>query len=382
MSYGCQTGTVEWLKGGVILLALLPAACASVHTTVSTLPPLQNQVPVEVPAFNFHAVSPPMEEFLDQYVPKVSSTDRQAWDLVGSVTNRDVFPFEYDASLTQSSEQTFASHKGNCLAFSSMLVAMARHRGLKAWYQEVEIPPQWSSVNNTLLVSKHINVVVEGKFGQWVVDVSGERAAVTSKVKRITDAEALAQYYNNLGADALLTGELATAYAYITKALQTRPRLAWLWSNLAVVYSHNGQRDDAAATYLAALELSPNNAVAANNLYLIYESEGKHEAAQKLLYKVERHRRNNPYYLYHLSELAFDEGRYEESREMLEEAIGINRNEYRFHYELARLLATEGNLVEAQASLDRALELAPEYDRLYNGWMDGIRVEALPPLPN
>jgi len=382
MSNRCQIGTVDYVKNGVILLTLLLGACASVRTSVSTLPPLQNQVPLEVPAVNLHAVSAAMEEFLDLYVPLSMSRDSQASNLVSSVTLRNVFPFKYDPSLTQSSEQTFATHTGNCLAFSSMLVAMARHRGLSAWYQEVEIPPQWSSVNNTLLVSKHINVVVEGKTGQWVVDVSGERAAVTSKVKRISDAEALAQYYNNLGADALLTGQLATAYSYITKALQTQPRLAWLWSNLAVVYTHNGQRDDAAATYLAALELNPNNAVAANNLYLIYESEGKHEAAQKLLYQVERHRRNNPYYLYHLSELAYNEGRYQESREMLQQAIEINWNEYRFHYEMARLLATEGNLVEAQASLDRALELAPEYDHMYNGWMDGTRVEALPPLPN
>lgn len=364
------------------MLILSLTACAPVQPKISAVPPLQGQVPFTVPATNFQSVSAPMQEFLDLYVPPKANPHAQAWNLIGSVTNRKVFPFEYDPSATLTAEQTFAAHKGNCLAFSSMLVAMARHRGLDAWYQEVEIPPQWSSVNNTLLVSKHINVVVEGKYGEWVVDVSGERIAVARRVKRITDTEALAQYYNNLGADALLTGQLAAAYAYITKALQIQPRLSWLWSNLAVVYGRNGQRDDAAATYLTALELNSNNAAAANNLYLIYDGEGNHEAAQELFAKVERHRRNNPYYLYHLSELAFDEGRYEESREMLLEAIDINRNEYRFHYELARLLATEGNLVEAQASLDRALELAPEYDRLYNGWMDGIQVEALPPLPN
>ena len=364
------------------MLVLSLTACASVHPKVSTIPPLRNQVPVVVPAVNFQTVSAPMEEFLDLYVPPNASTDSQAWNLVGSVTNRDVFPFEYDPSVTLTAAQTFAAHEGNCLAFSSMLVAMARHRGLKAWYQEVEIPPQWSSVNNTLLVSKHVNVVVEGAHGQWVVDISGERAAVSRKVKRISDTEALAQYYNNLGADALLRGQLSTAYAYITRALETQPRLAYLWSNLAVVYNHNGQRDDAAATNLAALELNPNNAVAANNLYLIYAAGGQHEAAQKLLTKVERHRRRNPYYLQHLSELAFDEGRYEDSREMLLQAIEMNENEYRFHYGLARLLATEGNLAGAQASLDRALALAPEHDRSYDGWMNGIRVEALPPLPN
>jgi len=381
MSNGCHTSTVRYANGGVILLTLLLSACASVRPVVSALPPLLNQIPIEVPDADFQSVSAPMTEFLDQYVPLSDSIETRSWNMAWSVTDRTTLPFDYEPNLTQTAAKTFATHKGNCLSFSSMLVAMARNRGLKAWYQEVEIPPQWSNLKNTLLVSKHVNVVVEGSLGQWVVDISGERTAVSRKVKRISDEEALAQYYNNLGAGALVSNDLASAYALIAKALRTEPRRAYLWSNLAVVYSRNGQRDDAAATYLVALEFEPNNAVAANNLYLIYENEGRHEEAQKLFNKVERHRRKNPYYLYHLSELAFSEGRYQESQEMLEGAIEMNGEEYRFHYELARLLAAEGNMVEAQASLDRALELVPELDRVYNGWADGIRVDALPPLP-
>jgi tetratricopeptide (TPR) repeat protein len=363
-------------------LALSLTSCASVHLSTPTYPALQHVAPVEVPDADFQSVSASMLEFLEQYVPMTDGIETRAWNLSWAVTNRTALPFEYEPNLTQTATQTFESRQGNCLSFSSMLVAMARNRGLKAWYQEVEIPPQWSNHQNTLLLTRHINVVVEGSRGQWVVDISGERAAVSRRVERISDAEALAQYYNNLGADALVDNQLALAYAYISKALRTAPGLAYLWSNLGVVFNRNGQQDDAVATYLHALGLESSSATAANNLYLIYESAGKLEEAQKLLTKVERHRRKNPYYLYHLSELAFNEGHYKESRKMLEEAIQMNREEYRFHYGLARLLATEGNLSEAQASLDRALELAPELDRHNNGWTDGVRVDALPPLPN
>jgi tetratricopeptide (TPR) repeat protein len=382
MSNKCHTGAVKCIKGGIILLALSLAACASVNLSTQTYPTLQNVAPVEIPDADFQSVSASMIEFLDQYVPMTEGIETRSRNVSWAVTNRTVLPFEYEPNLTQTAAQTFGSQRGNCLSFSSMLVAMARNRGLKAWYQEVEILPQWSNHQNTLLLTRHINVVIEGKQGQWVVDISGERAAVSRRVKRISDAEALAQYYNNLGADALVSNQLAEAYAYITKALRIDPGLAYLWSNLAVVFNRNGQQDDAVATYLLALGLEPNNAPAANNLYLIYESAGRHEEAQKLLSKVERHRRKNPYYLYHLSELAFNEGHYKESREMLEEAIEMNGEEYRFHYGLARLLATEGYLAEAQASLDRALELVPELDRHNNGWTEGVRVDALPPLPN
>jgi tetratricopeptide (TPR) repeat protein len=363
-------------------LALSLTACASVRHSTPTFPALRNVAPVEVPDADFQSASASMIAFLDEHVPMTSGIETRAWNLSWAATNRWVMPFDYEPDLTQTAAQTFESQRGNCLSFSSMLVAMARDRRLKAWYQEVEIPPQWSNRQNTLLLTRHINVVVEGKQGQWVVDISGERAAVSRKVKRISDDAALAQYYNNLGADALVRNDLALAYAYISKALRTDPGLAYLWSNLAVVFNRNGQQDDAVATYLLTLRLEPGNTAAVNNLYLIYESAGKHEEAQKMLSKVERHRRRNPYYLYHLSELAFNEGHYKESREMLDEAIEMNTEEYRFHYGLARLLATEGNLAEAQVSLDRALELVPELDRHNNGWTEGVRVDALPPLPN
>jgi len=317
-----------------------------------------------------------MEAFTAQHTGAGDTRDQRAGTLIWALTNEFMYPFTYDPGLTLNSVETFERHAGNCLAFSSMLVAMARRAGLEAWYQEVEIPPQWQSVNRTLLVSMHINVVLEGNRDQWVVDISGKDSSKGRKVKRISDAEAKAQYYNNLGADALTKDNLALAYAYFSKAIGTGPELAYLWSNLAVVYTRNDQAGDARKAYITALDIDGDNPVAANNLYMMYEREGNHGAAQKLLARVERHRRKNPYYLFHLSTLAYEEGRYVESREMLEKAIVLKDQEYRFHYELARLLAEEGNRDAAQASLDRALQLAPDLP-----WLSGAVVDHLPPLP-
>jgi len=365
------------------LVAWFPAACVSTALTgPPRIAPLNNQPEVQVAEVDFHALSPAMEKFLDLYVPVEDSRDRRAWNLVWATTDENVLGFDYEPSLTKTSIQTFAERTGNCLAFSSMLVAMARQRGLTAWYQEVEVPPNWQSVNNTLLVSKHINVVVEGNRDEWEVDISGRREELARKNKRISDKAALAQYYNNLGADALMQEELAEAYAYIVKAIETDASLSFLWSNLAVVYSRNHQNEEAKRGYLTALRLDPRDANAANNLYLIYEQEGNYDSAQKYKRIVERHRKKNPYYLYYLSSLAFDEGRYQDSRDMLRKAIDLQEKEYRFHYSLARSLAQVGELNEAQAALDRALQLAPE-----EAWLDasmrGVNsLDDLPALPD
>ncbi|NIQ94756.1 MAG: hypothetical protein GWN87_11495, partial [Desulfuromonadales bacterium] len=46
-----------------------------------------------------------------------------------------------------------------------------------------------------------------------------------------------AQYYNNLGVEALLASDLPVAWARFRQALRTDSDLAYLWSNLGVVYN-------------------------------------------------------------------------------------------------------------------------------------------------
>lgn len=347
--------------GAMLLLASLLGACASYRGVPHALAPLHGvTVPtVEMPAFG--RVTPEMKSFLDRHVAPAAEGGREklAWTLVWAATDRNVLDFDYDPGVTLTPEETFAHRTGNCLSFSLMFVAMARHLGLDAWYQEVEVPPQWNSANNTLLVSMHINVVVEGARGAWVVDVSGEGGTPTRHQRRLRDVEAHAQYLNNLGAEALTANELGRAFAHFVKAIGIAPDLSYVWSNLGVVYNRNGQPDAAREAHRTALRIDPGNAVAANNLYLIYEQEGDLASARELRARVEKHRRKNPYYLYQLSSQALADGRLADSLGLLEQAIALNGREYRFHYERARTLARAGDLDAARASLDRALELAP-----------------------
>lgn len=362
--------------GGALLLALSLVGCAS-HSAVSRhLAPLHDHEipPVDVP--DFAEVTPQMEAFLQRWVAGERGRDTRAWTLAWAVTDRNVLDFHYDPAVTLAPAETFARRTGNCLSFALMLVAMARHVGLDAWYQEVEVPPQWNNANNTLLVSLHINVVVQGNQAAWVVDVSGETGTRTRRLRRVDDAEARAQYLNNLGAEALTNDDLGTAYAYFLSAITAAPELSYLWSNLGVVYNRNGQTGDAQRAHRAALRIDPGNAVAANNLFLIYEQQGDRQAARALQARVEKHRRRNPYYLYHLSLEAFDAGRVAEARALLERAIALNGREYRFHYELARTLLRSGDRAAARTSLQRALELAPG-----DALAGDVALDNLPQLP-
>jgi tetratricopeptide (TPR) repeat protein len=271
-----------------------------------------------------------------------------------------VFPFDYNPQVTLPADQAFQAKTGNCLTFSSIFIAMARSAGLDAWYQEIQIPTSWSSVNETLLVSKHVNAVIQHEGRKYTVDVSLLEQDDSHRARRLSDREATAQFYNNLGADALVQNKLAQAFAYFKKALSTRPNLAYVWSNLGVVYSRNEQVQDAIAAYRHSIQLEPDQTVALNNLFLIYEEQGDLEAAAKIQSRVESNRRRNPYYLNHLAETANEEKRYADAIKLVKRAIGMDENEYRFHYTLAQSYYHLGEIETARGSLAKARELAPD----------------------
>ncbi len=335
------------------------AGCAGQSWQQPGIPALENQPPYEVQDEDILSISQEMLGFVDQHTPRDMRNSSRAFALAYATMDPNFLDFNYDPSQTLSGEDTFERKTGNCLSFSSMFIAMARAAGMNAWYQEVEVPREWSSVNETLLVSRHVNAVVKDLYLEYVVDVSRKYRNEEVSSRRITDKEALAQFYNNLGADALVENQLAKAHAYFVKAVETDPFAAYIWSNMGVVYRRNGQAEDAKAIYRTALNLDSEELVALNNLYSIHMEQGNEAAARDIHAQVERHRQKNPYYLQHLSGQAVEERRYDDSIRLLRRAIRLKEEEYRFHVALAQSLALNGETGEAQQSLERAKELAP-----------------------
>lgn len=304
-------------------------------------------------------VSDAMSAFIDDHLTAAAHPEKKTRALAHAALDPAVLNFEYDPLVTLTSAEAFAARKGNCLTFSSLFIAMAREAGLDAWYQEVEVPPEWNSVKETLLVTMHVNAVVRHRGSQYTIDISRIGQAPHAKVRRISDGEARAQYLNNLGADALVDSDLPRAYAYFRAAIRTHPGLAYTWSNLGVVFKRNGQVEDARSAYLEALRLDSRNSTALNNLQIIHVEQGDFAAAAAIRARVEKNRRSNPYYLLHLARVANDEMRHAEAVDLLERAIRLKKDDYRFHLALAESLDRSGRHDLAQHSLERARRLLP-----------------------
>ena len=341
-------------------LALLLAACAGTpRIGDSPVPPLQGLPVPAVSDVDLLAISPEMQQFTERYARHGNTEEAgKAWMLAYAALDPYLLDFDYDPLVTLPADEAFRARRGNCLTFSSLFVAMARSAGLHSWYQEVRVPPKWSAVNETLLVSKHVNAVVSERGRRYVIDVSRREPEAGERTRRLSDGEAKAQYFNNLGVDALVEGDLGRAYAYFTRALETQPGLAYVWSNLGVVFRRNAQMEDAVRAYHTALQAEPDQAVALNNLHDLYTETGDLQAAAELERRVEHNRRKNPYYLHHLAEVASEEQRWNDAVDLLNRAIRIDGNEYRFHYTLAHVQYHLGELETARGSLARARELA------------------------
>lgn len=356
------------LLPGIFLLG----ACASPLQRNVTPPPLLHAGPeVQVADVDVLAVSPEMDEFLDRYVQPYSNSETKISLLSSAVTSSAIMSFEYDVTRTLTASEAFKTGAGNCIGFANMMIALARRVGLKARYQEVIRRPVWSLNNDTVLLVKHVNVLIEGSHATYVMDASAIKFTQANQRRVVGDSYAKALYLNNLGAEALLDNDLPKAYAYMTKAIETEPRLVDSWVNLGVVFGRNDQMDDAITVFQTALAIDRSQLSAMNNLYEVYVEQGNLEAAQDLQAKVTRYRRNNPYYLLHLSDEAVESDQLDASISLLQKAIKKKKDDHYLHFALAKTQYLSGEKAAAENSLIRARELAPRdklayYDRPLN----------------
>ncbi|MCU0989914.1 MAG: transglutaminase-like domain-containing protein, partial [Xanthomonadales bacterium] len=194
---------------GVVAAAALLAACAvpaersslgSGDITASMLldasPLAHGQLP-DVSRADLLTVTPEMSEFLDAYISPEQKQGFRLKRLLYAIMGEGTFELVYD-EITRTAAETFRDQRGNCLSFTNMFVAMARHVGLDASYQEVEVPAEWSLSGQAFLLSQHVNVFLQLSHGETrIVDFNILDFNTAYGRRVIADERARAHYYNN-----------------------------------------------------------------------------------------------------------------------------------------------------------------------------------------
>ena len=306
------------------------------------------------------ALDDEMSAFLDEHVNRRGSQHEKLAQLVMAVIGQDTFLLAYDDSTSTASD-TFRNRRGNCISFTNMFISMARHLGLDASYQEVEIPADWSMEGQTYLFSQHINVLVAlRKSPDRVVDFNTYSFRTPSDGLVISDQRARAHYFNNLGVEFMLADNTALAYANFRHSLREDKDFGSAWINLGVLHRKEGLVNYAEAAYMEAMEHNGTKLMSMSNLANLYMQEGKIEQAEYYLARVQTHRMNNPYYRYQLANTAFVDGNYESAIENLKFAIRKRKDEDRFFYLLSLSYLMKGEKETAEEWMKKAEEAALE----------------------
>ena len=355
---------------GLMIASLLLAGCGTVDLVETNyeFDPVLYVRAIDQSSDRFSEIDPLRlnEEIIQWVEGRVGSDPRS--DRYLAITLQDMLFGEQGLNLRYSDRKTytaievFETREGNCLSVMNLYVALARHLGLDASFQTIREMPVWDRRSELLVLSQHINATgrLDGR-DYYVADFTPQIALQRNTDAVISDEEARALYFNNLGVEALFAGNSDTALAYLRNALFIDPDSSEAWNNLGAAYNQMEDAEMAEFSYHYALETDPANLNAVNNLARMYRERGELELAGHFERAATAFNLKNPYFQFGQGLDAYREGDYAAARDYFRRAIKLNRHEPEFHLGLSRAFAHLGEEGRSRESMELA-EIAAAND--------------------
>lgn len=347
---GCSTlpsvtpADEAWLLGGIALPAAPEGA------TEATVPPEERLL----------EITPAMRRFAEEAVAGTSTANGRVRALLEAVVDPARLGLRFAEEATYGAAEAFERRRADCLSFTALFVALSRHVGLEARFNEVDVPPVWDMTDSgTLVRYRHMNALVRIGPERWqVVDVLPEDYDASFPQRPVSDREALAQYYNNLAVQLLLQDRLREAQRHLVRAIELAPHVSYLWGNLGSTYRRAGEMRAAKLAFLKAVRLDPEDQTAIKNAARVLAADGDTHLARAFERRVAQVQRRNPYDRYREGLEALAAGRNEAALRHARAAIRLYNREHRFHFLLGLVYARLGDREAARASFERAIQLA------------------------
>jgi tetratricopeptide (TPR) repeat protein len=264
---------------------------------------------------------------------------------------------QYALSPTRTARQTYADREGNCLSFVNLFVGLAREYRLNPFYVEVKDYQRWNYSEGTVVSHGHIvaGLRVDGKLETY--DFLPYRPKSYRDFNPIDDLKAAAHYFNNLGAEALLRGDLEGARELTQVALRLSPGFDKAANNLGVALLRLGDEQGALAVLEQALEQDPANVPLLNNVARAYQQLGRRDEAEAVLTRLESMNQANPYFYIYRGELALAANDPNRALEYMRRAFRQDSELPEVHMGLVKVYLALGERERALHHLERALRL-------------------------
>ncbi|MDP9121635.1 MAG: tetratricopeptide repeat protein [Acidobacteriota bacterium] len=266
---------------------------------------------------------------------------------------------QYELTPTRNAVAVFETRKGNCLSFVNLFVGLARQRGLNPFYVEVTDYQTWNHREGMVVSQGHIvgGVYLDGELKTY--DFLPYHPKAYRKFKPIDDLTAVAHYYNNLGAEALMRGDAAAARPLLEIATGVAPRFEKALNNMGIAVARAGQLDRAVEIYQRGLGITPDDPILLTNLARAYQELGRREEADRTLQRVEELNISNPYFFVYQGEAALNRGDEAKALDYLTRALRLDSEAPEVHLGFVKVFLARGEMERARHHLERALKLDP-----------------------
>ena len=361
-----------------LALLVLPAL-AGLLTACASLPPAPLQVPTHlfedsafgaptqpVDAQQVFAISPSMARYLEvEIAPQLRTQGRQR-GLVDALHSKAQLRLDYDTDMTRNAAQAFEARSGNCLSLVVMTAALAKHLELPVRYQALVGQETWSRSGNLSFVNGHVNIAIDKRLvdrvtgidpdSQIRIDFGALPAGRGAALRQISEATILAMFMNNRAAEALVRGDLDSAYAHAREAVLQDPAYPSAYNTLGVVFQRRGLQARAEQAYRHALEQAPQHAPGLLNLARLLEAEARHAEAAPLRARLARLESEPPFHHFDLGRAAAQAGDHEAARKHLLREMRRDPDYHEFHFWLAVALYGLGDVAQAREHLSTAMK--------------------------
>lgn len=358
-----------------LLLAALLAAGCSQYKPFDTVTYLRQQYAKEVGAQAAARIEVPFE-LDDQIRASLGKLPRLTSEL-RRINQVNDFIFEgldlqYSLTPTRDAVATYRTREGNCLSFVNLFVGVARQLGLNPSYVEVTDLQKWNHRDGMVVSQGHI---VAGMYLDGVLrtfDFLPYRRKAYRDFQPIDDLTAAAHFYNNLGAEALLGGDLDRARELLTTATRIAPRFDKAINNLGVAQARGGHPEEALETYQRGLAIVPDDATLLVNMARSLQQLGRQQEASQLLTKIEGINTTNPFFFIYQGEMALGRGDTEKALDYMVRALRLDSELPEVHLGFVKVYLALGDTEKARHHLGRALKLdATNQDALHYARMLG-----------
>lgn len=308
-------------------------------------------------------LSPEMKTWAHEQV-RGGYTEGQKLDLLmAALTDKEGLSVKYERDFTGTAREVFESGEANCLSFTTLFVALAREVEVNAYYLNVLRSSRYAQEGDLVVRWQHVTAGWDRGAERKVLEFGFIPDENYRNAVKLSDTAALAMFYSNRGAEALLAGEPSAARDWLEVAVLIDP--SWLhgWLNLGVVRRRMGDFDGAEAAYRTGIELDPNHLQLYANLAALLQTRGREDGVGELLRLLDRRSNRNPFLYRSLGDRALREGQIEDAGRFYRRALRLDAKDADSHAAMGIWELADDNPERARSRLKRAERLDPSSER-------------------